>query len=503
MKVTFVYPDLLPHRHDWTGYFCVGLGSMSSVLKEAGHQTSLLHITKPIEREEFVARIKEEAADLIGYSATSHMFPFVKQYVAWLKEAGVTSPSICGGIHPTIDPERTLAVDGIDMICRGEAEYQLRDLCHRMETGTDYADIPGIWVKRNGDIARNALGPLILDLDELPFPDRTIFDYPNLYCEREGRASILVARGCPYNCTYCCNHLRRKIYPKKGGALRYRSVDNVIREIQAVRKEYPFIRSIVFDDDILFLKKLWSEEFADRYSKEIGLPFVCHSRANLIDRKAAELLKKAGCHHVKFGLENGNEYILNEVMDRRLTTDQIRNAFRLCKEAGIPITESFNMVGIPFETPSTALDTIKLNAEIGVDRMQVMIFQPYFGTKLAELCRERGFVKSDDLDTDFFSPSTVTLDTIAPSQVLMFRDYFKVLVRYYQALLSLPRLISRPLVWLSDRLLSWKPGASIANAAYVPMNHVYRRLQTRRIRANVSRLKRSNRIAMIPQANEA
>jgi len=502
VKILLVYPDVLLHRRDWPGYFYVGLATLSSVLKEAGHQTSLMHVTRPIGRDEFVSRVKEETADLIGYSATSHMFPFVKQFAAWLKDAGVKTPSICGGIHPTIAPDKTLAAEGVDMVCQGEGEEAIRELCQRLDHGTDHADIPNIWVKRNGDTIRNPLGPLVSDLDVLPFPDRSIFDYRNLYGEREGRASFLVSRGCPYNCTYCCNHLRRKIYPDKGGAVRFRSVEHVIREIKAVREHYPFIRSLIFDDDILFLKKDWAQEFADRYSKEVALPFTCNARANLIDENTTDLLAKAGCSRVKFGLENGNEYIVNQVLDRRLSNDQVRNAFRLCKEAGM-VTESFNMVGVPFETPSTALDTVKLNAEIGVDSMQVTIFQPYFGTTLAELCRERGFVQGDELEADFFSPSIVKLDTISSAQVLMFRDYFKILVRYYQMLQSLPGVMSRPLVWLSDRLLSWKPTARIANIAYVPMNHVFRRLQTMKMRTKVAGLNLGNHYRPVAGGQEA
>lgn len=474
MKITFVYPDVLLHRPDWTGYYYHGIGSLSSVLKDAGHQTSLIHITQPVERREFMDMVKRESPDLIGFSSTSHMFPLVKTFASWLAEEKTGITVICGGIHAAIAPEESIAVNGIDMICRGEGEAPLLELCRKMAGGEDISTIRNLWVKRGGEVIRNPLRPLMDDLDKLPLPDRDIFDYPNLYSEREGRGSFLVGRGCPYDCTYCCNHLLRKIYGTEGKPIRFRSVGNTIDEIKHVVRKYPFIHTLIFDDDILFLKKAWSEEFARRYSDEIGLPFTCNARANLVTRETVGLLRKAGCCHVKFGLESGNEHICNDVLNRQLTNEHIRKAFALCKEAGL-LTESFNMVGIPGETPGAILDTVKLNAAIKVDKMQVSIYQPYPGTKLAELCEQKYSLKARDLASDFFSPSTVKLDTLSASQTLMFRDYFKVLVRYYQGVLRLPAGVSRAVVKISDAVLSSVLVSKALNLIYHPLNYLYRR----------------------------
>lgn len=481
MKVTFVYPDVLLHRPDWTGYFYHGIGSLSAVLKHAGHTTSLVHITQPIGKEEFIQRIRREAPDLIGFSSTSHMFPLVKNFASWLAEEKIAIPTICGGIHPAIAPEETIRIEGLDMICRGEGESPLLELCGKLERNEDVSTIQNLWIKRNGTVIKNPLRPLLEDLDTLPVPDRSIFNYQELYSEREGRGSFLVGRGCPYNCTYCCNHLLRKIYGSEGKPIRFRGVDSVIAEIKSILAAYPFIKTLIFDDDILFLNKGWSEKFAERYSKEVGLPFACNARANLVDRRMVELLRKAGCYHVKFGLESGNEHICNNVLNRQLTNAHIKTAFALCKEAGL-LTESFNMVGIPTETPSAILDTIKLNAAVGVDTLQVTIYQPYPGTKLAELCHEQYSVEARDLASDFFSPSILKLNTLSSAQTLMFRDYFKVLVQYYKMLQKLPRAVSGLLVKLSDAILSLKITSRILNIIYIPLNYVYRRSLVLRFR---------------------
>lgn len=473
MKVTFVYPDICSDYPDWPGSFYFGIASLSSVLKQEGHQIYLFHITQPIDKHEFIDRIKTEDPDLIGFSSTSHHFSFIRKFASWLVEAKIKVPTIYGGIQPTIIPEESIRIDGIDMICIGEGEAALTELCLRMESKEDVRGIPNLWVKIDGTITRNELRCSLEDLDKLPFPDRSIFNYENLFDEREGTAVFLASRGCPFSCTYCSNHVLRKIYGKQANSVRFRSVDNVVEEIRQVVDKYPLIKMINFHDDILFLRKKWAEEFAEKYRREIELPFICNARPDVTDEKMVDLLKRAGCSLVKFGLESGNEKIRFEILNRHMTNKQIENAHALCKRAGFK-TFSFNMVGIPYETPRTILDTIKLNASLGVDYMQSTIYQPYPGTKLEELCREKNFLGSEDLGTSFFSPTVLQLNTVSPSQILMFKQYFRILKCYYQALQNLPPKISNVLIGLSDRILSFNATSKILNLLFVPLSHLYK-----------------------------
>jgi len=212
VKITFIYPDLEPQVLDWPGHFYHGIAILSAVLKQNGHRTSLIHITRPVRRAEFIKKIRKDEPGLIGFSSTSHMFPFVRRLASWLVEAGIDAPTICGGIHPTIGPEEAIRTDGIDMICRGEGEGPLTELCWRLENREDISDIPNLWIKRNDAIIRNSLRPVVEDLDTLPFVDRTIFSHQDLICERQGKGNFMASRGCPFECTYCCNHLLRRIF---------------------------------------------------------------------------------------------------------------------------------------------------------------------------------------------------------------------------------------------------------------------------------------------------
>ncbi len=151
------------------------------------------------------------------------------------------------------------------------------------------------------------------------------------------------------------------------------------------------------------------------------------------------------------------------------------------------ITQSYNIVGLPGDTPGTILDTIKLNAVIGVDIMYVTIFQPYHGTKLAELCREQKFIDSTDLGPNFFSPSILKMRTVSPSQIVMFRNYFMVLTRYYQLIGKLPFAISSIFIKLSDRIFSFELTSRVLNLFYLPLHYFFQRARLGRSGVNVRR----------------
>jgi radical SAM superfamily enzyme YgiQ (UPF0313 family) len=160
----------------------------------------------------------------------------------------------------------------------------------------------------------------------------------------------------------------------------------------------------------------------------------------------------------------------------------------LCKKAGL-LTLSFNMIGIPDESPSAVLDTIKLNAAIGVDIMQATIYQPYQGTKLGELCREHNLLRSEGLGPSFFSPTVLNLDTLSPSQILMFKKYFRALTRYYQLLQKLPPVLSQYAIRLSDKILSLNATSKILNILHVPFNYLYLRLLEIKLNAKMAQIR--------------
>lgn len=472
MKVLFIYPNIVNSARQ-QGLYHMGIGYLSSVLKRDGHEVSLLNIYKKIDKEMLIENVITQKPDLIAYSATSHMFPFVKQFCSWLLEEGLKFRCICGGVHATLAPQEVLETDGIDMVCIGEGELALTELCGRLERGKDISDIKNIWIKTIDGVKKNPIAPLLEELDDLPFPDRDIFNVNELIHESSGRLPMLASRGCPYNCSYCSNHALKSIYPNKGRFTRYRSVENVVYEIKEVLSRYPIFKSVLFHDDILFLNKIWSRNFINLYKQEVGIPFSCNIRPEIVDEEVASLLKEGGCFRICIGIESGNDHIRQQILRRRISTEQIRRALLLCKSKGIEVY-TFNMVGIPFEKPRDILETIKLNSEMSSDSFQVSIFYPYKGTELYTISEGEGFLTDRRVD-DYLTDSMLHLNTLSRSQVLMFRRYFVLFVRLYSVVYRLPKGYFNLIAAILDYFLTRPIVASFLNVIYTLMQIIYRR----------------------------
>jgi anaerobic magnesium-protoporphyrin IX monomethyl ester cyclase len=404
IKVTFLYPDFFQYdeeRYLPEGRIYLGIGYLSAYLKKEGHRTSLIHLVKPVGREELLERVQDESPDVLAVSSTTHMFPHVRRWVGWIKE-DMDIFTICGGAHPTINPQGALDEAPLDAVCLGEGEESLAELCAVLAEGRDPSGIASLWVRAGDDVRRNAVRPLIEDLDTLPLPDRNIFD-PALFCSQQyERGTLMASRGCPYSCTYCSNHVQRSIYPNRKRYVRFRSVDNVMREVRQIIDDDVGgqLKYIRFDDDILTLDPDWFRELTTRYREQVDLPFICNSRVNVLDEPTVKLFAEAGCAVICMGIESGNEDIRKEILRRHMSNQEIVMAFRQCRRYGIK-TVSTNMTSLPEEDLPALLDTIKINAQARPHCMQVSTYHPYPNTRLFQYCEEKGYLTDRHVDTIF------------------------------------------------------------------------------------------------------
>lgn len=446
MKILFVYPDYKVNVDPRTGrmlgvdeggWYMEGVASLSAVLKEAGHKVALYHLTSPVGRAGFQDALRREEPDLMGFVTMTREYPQVREYVSWAKDA-LDVPVISGSYHPTTLPEEVIATDGVDMLCRGEGEAALLELVGRMDAGEDYRDTESIWVKQGDTVHRNPVRPLMEDIDVLPLPDFSVFDFSRLLSTRINTGVVILSRGCPYSCTYCSNKRMRDIYPNKSRYSRFHSPEYSIDYLRKLLSCYPEVKYLNFRDDILPWKGGWLERFTTLYRKEIGLPFICNYRANLVTPEIVRMLRRAGCYQMFFGVESGNDYIRNEVLNRHMSREKIVEAFDACHDAGIK-TVAYNMVGLPYEDKSRVLDTIKLNVEIKADHSLSPIYYPYPDTVLFETAVREGWVPEV---YDYREDRFVDQPGLPRDQLYFARHYFRTFVRIYRALEQLPAPLS-------------------------------------------------------------
>lgn len=377
---------------------------LSAILKKHGHRCHLLMTS---EHKNYLDKLSEYDPDLIAFSTMTGPHKWVLETAERIKE-NLNKPILLGGPHPTFFSE-IIREPCVDMICVGEGEFAVLELANRLDERGDITNIRNLWVKKNGQIFKNGLRPLVEDLDELPFPDRTLYDDCKIL-RSVPAMKFLAGRGCPYRCTFCFNHKFNEMYRGLGPMVRKRSVDSLIAEIKETAQKYN-LQLIRFPDDTFTVNRSWSLKFLQKYKEEIDLPYTGLARANELDDDVVKMLKASGCLNVYFGVETGNEDLRNKILKKKLTNKQIINAARLLKKYRVKFG-IYNMFGLPDETLSLAFETIKFNSNLKPDYTINNIFQPYPKTEIADYAA----------DHELLNPNTDYLDTMNEGSILQLKE---------------------------------------------------------------------------------
>jgi len=402
MRILFVYPDI--NIKGGARSYNYGIGVISAFLKRHGHVTDLYYMYPDYNLSGLMDKISDFDPRIVAFASTSPQFSHVERI---LNEIHLEKDvfTVCGGAHVSCVPESLETIPRLDAICIGEGEHPLSELADALEKGKEPTDIRNLWVKVDGKVYKNPCRPFIQDLDGLPFSDREIFDYQSIIDSDFDTAFFMFSRGCPFDCTYCANHALKRLAEQK--YTRLRSVDSAIEEIREVVEKYR-VRAIFVCNEVFGLDKKWAFEFCDKYRESgIGLPFDVNTRVETLTEELCHKLKEAGCRRVNMGIESGNPFIRNEVLNRKMTNEQIIEAFGMAKRAGLK-TKSFNIVGFPQETVERFQDTIKINQAINPDTVILAIFDPYPGTNLYNECKEKSLFSHRE-DGKKFIPRTDTM----------------------------------------------------------------------------------------------
>jgi radical SAM superfamily enzyme YgiQ (UPF0313 family) len=329
----------------------LGIGYLSAYLKKYGYQdVSIYHIVDN--------KIPDIESDIIGISFTTPQFPAAVKVLQELKKTNPNSLFVAGGPHATACPKDVLGC-GFDVVVVGEGEEALLDVVRKRERGDNIEPI--------------MRGSEIVDIDTIPFPDYDAIDIGEYkWISKDGKRfiSMVTNRGCPMRCRYCASPVMWK-------HLRSNSVDYVKAHIDLLKKKHHF-DGIAFQDDVFTYDKK-RMVCVTEHLKEKGIAFRCLARANLLDKERVKILTDNGCIEVCIGIESGNQEML-DVMNKRTTVEQNRQAILNCKEVGLSV-KCFVLLGVPGESEESIKDTMSLLDETKPDDIDVNVMVLYPGTE--------------------------------------------------------------------------------------------------------------------------
>jgi anaerobic magnesium-protoporphyrin IX monomethyl ester cyclase len=381
----------------------LGVGYVMSMLKAHGHDIDLIfdpglddnlflkapHLAWLNRHEALLERAAAFRPDLVAMGCLTNLYPFAAKMAEKLKlRLGV--PIIMGGHHAQALPEYILKNPNIDMACTGEGEIALLELVTRMEAGQPITDVPGIWVRQDGQIYQNQLGPLENTLDSFPFPEKQLWwEYG---CFKDN-LEIFTGRGCPFKCTFCNIHFQREIFKGKGDFLRKRSIPNVMEEFKQNLARYD-VKFVSVHDDNFTTDPHWVEEFCEVYRKEVNLPWYCFGYPTTLKPRLLKAMKAANCATIFMGVDSGDADIRRHFMERPMTDELIYRAAAAVKEAGIGLQVSC-IYGNPGETDEQMFKTLTMVDNIKPTQSSAYVFYPFPRTKLHDKAVEIGYLDEE------------------------------------------------------------------------------------------------------------
>ncbi|MBI5440073.1 MAG: B12-binding domain-containing radical SAM protein [Deltaproteobacteria bacterium] len=453
---------------------------IAALLKREGHSVKTVFFAKGDYTAQQIAQLDSvlERVDLVMVAVYSLFAQRAVQVTRFVRERYPGLKVVWGGPHCISAPD--LSLRHADGVCFAEGDRAVVELVRKMEAGEDYTDVPNMSFMIDGRKRTNAALPPSEDLDRLPFPDHELEDQFVLgdrlvpvtedvlrehyteYLSKSPTYFVLTSLGCPHSCSYC-NNVRYELLHGKT-KIRFRSIENVILELEHVLPKFPFFESISFgDDDFLTRSEENIRQFAAEYKKRIGLPFFVTFSANTFTKKKLDILLEAGLRQVQMGVQSGSQRVLEAVFNRKIklekTKEVVRQLTPYLEEGKLRLWLDF-IVDNPYETPDDVLATYQYLIQLP-PTANVRLFKLQFfpGTPLYERAVADGYIEPyQERPLLGFGSNEIEYQLNYPMLLLAF---YGLLTRREIA----NRVPRRLLAFLGCRTMHWA-GALLPSSAY-------------------------------------
>ncbi len=400
---------------------------VAASLKKAGHEVRFVNGAF-LTHNEISRELKEFDPEVVGIYSTAFGWPKAMHMAGEVKKSlGRNVFTVAGGPYPTAAGEKCLSdCPALDAAVVGEGETTFVEILERVSSGKNLYGVKGVVFRDNGRIARNEDREFIGDLDSIPFPARDLLgerdDYapPPATYKRRPVAVMMTSRGCDRRCIFCFQMDKER---KTG--IRYRSVENVLEEIElCIKQGY---REIKFIDDTFAADYQRAIQIANGI-KERNLDFTWFASAcvNQVDKPLLKAFRQAGCWAVLLGAESGVQKNLN-ALKKGITLEQTRKAVGAAKEAGLKVFTPF-VFGIPGETFEEGLKTIEFACELDPDIANFHALTPFPGAELYDNARKYGELSEDLNDYTYqgaaFVPYSMKREDVWNLRQIAFKRFY-------------------------------------------------------------------------------
>lgn len=373
----------------------LGLGYIASIMRKKGHDVKLLDINAfGYSDAQVEQNIKASDFDIAGIGGLSSTYKYVKWLSKALKAHNPGGIVVAGNMVATASAELLLNNSEIDIAAIGEGEITFQSIVSAVNNKSGFDKVRGIAYKQGHDIIRQPAQERIKDLDSLPFPAWDLFPmetYLNNSTqspESFGMRQINVSseRGCPYNCIFCSQPFGRTVYT--------RSADSIISEINELKARYK-VQFINFSDDLFLLKKERVLDFCDKaISQNLNIKWSASGRVNLVDSALLSTMRKAGCAELSYGIESGNQAILDN-LKKGVSVKQAEEAIKMTRKAGISVLGSL-IFGIPGETKDSIKQTLAFMKRAELPTYRFFYATPYPDTELYAIAKKLNRLPEDE-----------------------------------------------------------------------------------------------------------
>jgi len=407
MKILLIVYD----NEMYINVFPVGLGYIGAVLKKAGFDVEIYNQDMHHHPEEHLTRhLDKHHFDMVGLGIIGGYFQYKK--LLSISEAVNNSKNrpfyVLGGHGPSPEPEYFLKKTGADAIVIGEGEETIVELAKALAAKRSINNLDGIAFMDGGKPIVNQRRPLIEDLDSIPFPAYELFPmyfYRLLRkpcCENvDIMAPMISGRGCPFRCAFC--------YRMDEG-FRPRRTEGIVEEIKMLKTDYG-ITYISFNDELLISSIRRTTELCEAFIRAgLNIRWECNGRLNYAKPKILQLMKKAGCVFINYGIEALDDEVLRK-MNKCLTVEQIVRGIEatLKEEISPGFNIIFGNIGDNQKTLQKGVDFL-LKYDDGAQLRTIRPVTPYPGSPLYYHALKTGLLKDC---ADFYEHKHVNSDLLA------------------------------------------------------------------------------------------